>query len=158
MCSLAVITVNPHIRDLFRLIQSEAWPAIMEKYLGMDSGSYSTYRGGRKNLLWILAHSTVVNFWNQKPSDAALESSRWEELSYRFSFYIFFDWGFLLRKNHLAVDGKKRFALQFLVPSLKKYEKKHEPFLMMVITLIFTPKRKSLVFSRSAAVWQRAHG
>ena len=66
--------------------------------------------------------------------------------------------GFFCEKIILAVDGKKRFALQFLVPSLKKYEKKHEPFLMMVITLIFTPKRKSLVFSRSAAVWQRAHG
>ena len=58
----------------------------------------------------------------------------------------------------LAVDAKKQFLLRFLVRSLKKYEKKHEPFLMMVTTLIFTPKRKSLVFSRSAAVWQRAHG
>ena len=38
------ITVNPHIRDLFRLIQSEAWPAIMEKYLSMDPSSYSTYK------------------------------------------------------------------------------------------------------------------
>ena len=55
------------------------------------------------------------------------------------------------------LDGKKQFALQFLVPSSKKYEKIHEPFLMMVTTLIFTPKRKSLVFSRSAAVRQRVH-
>ena len=60
-------------------------------------------RGGRKILLWILAHSTVVNFWNQKSSDTALKSSRWEELSYRFCFFIFLFCGFLLRKNHFGV-------------------------------------------------------
>ena len=38
------ITVNPQVRDLFRLIQSESWPAMMEKYLGMDPGSYSTFK------------------------------------------------------------------------------------------------------------------
>ena len=38
------ITVNPQVRDLFRLIKSESWPAMMEKYLGMDPGSYSTFK------------------------------------------------------------------------------------------------------------------
>ena len=55
------------------------------------------------------------------------------------------------------LDGKKQFAFQFLVPSWKKYEKIHEPFSMMVITLTFIQTRKSLVFSRSAAVRQRVH-
>ena len=55
------------------------------------------------------------------------------------------------------LDGKKQFALQFLVPSSKKYEKIHEPLSMMVITLTFSQTRKSLVFSRSAAVRQRVH-
>ena len=61
------------------------------------------------------------------------------------------------KKTFWRLGGKKRFALQFLVPSSKKYEKTHEPFPMMVTTLIFTPKRKRLVFSRSAAVRRRAH-
>ena len=38
------ITVNPQVRDLFRLIKSESWPTMMEKYLGMDPGSYSTFK------------------------------------------------------------------------------------------------------------------
>ena len=32
------ITVNPQVRDLFRLIQSESWPAMMEKYFGHGGG------------------------------------------------------------------------------------------------------------------------
>ena len=55
------ITVNPHIRDLFRLIQSEAWPAIMEKYLGMDSGSYSTYKPPIPGKIPPRRTRTVVN-------------------------------------------------------------------------------------------------
>jgi hypothetical protein len=38
------IAVDPSIRDLFRLIRSESWPAMMEKYLGLDPGSYPTYK------------------------------------------------------------------------------------------------------------------
>jgi len=75
-----------------------------------------------------------------------------------FSFSLFA--GLFCEKTFLRVvslDAKKQFALQFLVPSSKKYEKIHKPFLMMVTTLIFTPKRKSLVFSRPAAVRQRVH-
>ena len=64
-------------------------------------------------------------------------------------FFDFLDWGFCFAEKSfwrvVSLDVKKRFALQFLVPLLKKYEKIHEPFLMMVTTLIFTPKRKSLV-------------
>jgi hypothetical protein len=35
------ITVDPSIRDLFWLIQSESWPAMIEKYLAMDHGFLS---------------------------------------------------------------------------------------------------------------------
>ena len=38
------ITVTPRIYPLFQLVQSEAWPSIMEKYLGLDPGSYSTFK------------------------------------------------------------------------------------------------------------------
>ena len=37
------IAVDPSVRDLFRLTKSESWPAMMEKYLGLDPGSYSTF-------------------------------------------------------------------------------------------------------------------
>lgn len=37
------ITVSPGIYDLFRLIHSESWPPMMEKYLGLDPGSYTTF-------------------------------------------------------------------------------------------------------------------
>ena len=78
--------------------------------------------------------------------------------------FLFFHFPFLrvyFAKKHFGVfvwlDGKKQFALQFLVPSSKKNEKIHEPLSMMVITLTFFQTRKSLVFSRSAAVRQRVH-
>ena len=38
------IAVDPSIRDLFRLIQSESWPAMMEKYLDLDPGTYPVYK------------------------------------------------------------------------------------------------------------------
>jgi len=78
--------------------------------------------------------------------------------------FLFFHFPFLrvyfAKKTFWRVvwlDGKKQFALPYLVPSSKKYEKIHETFSMMVITLIFIQKKKSLVFSRSAAVRQRVH-
>ena len=78
--------------------------------------------------------------------------------------FLFFHFPFLrvyfAKKTFWRVvwlDGKKQFALQFLVPSSKKNEKIHEPLSMMVITLTFFQTRKSLVFSRSAAVRQRVH-
>ena len=109
----------------------------------------------------------VVNFGRTLPSSISGTRSRamrrWkahDEKNYPTVLVFTFSSieGFFCEKIILAVDAKKQFLLRFLVRSLKKYEKKHEPFLMMVTTLIFTPKRKSLVFSRSAAVWQRAHG
>ena len=37
------IVVDPSVRDLFQLIKSDAWPSMMEKYLGSKPGSYSTF-------------------------------------------------------------------------------------------------------------------
>ena len=55
------ITVNPHIRDLFRLIQSESWPAMMEKYLGMDPASYSTFKPPVPGKIPLRRTKTVAN-------------------------------------------------------------------------------------------------
>ena len=60
------------------------------------------YRGLRKNLLWFCVQSAVVNFWNQKPSDAALESSRWEEHTHVPFFSFFSIAGLFCEKNILA--------------------------------------------------------
>ena len=38
------ITVTPRIYPLFQLVQSEAWPPLMEKYLGLEPGSYATFK------------------------------------------------------------------------------------------------------------------
>ena len=46
--------------------------------------------------------SAVVNFWNQKPSDAALESSRWEEHTHVPFFSFFSIAGLFCEKNILA--------------------------------------------------------
>ena len=41
------IAVTPRIYPLFQLVQSEAWPPIMEKYLGLDPGSHATFKSQR---------------------------------------------------------------------------------------------------------------
>ena len=38
------ITVAPRIYPLFQLVQSEAWPPMMEKYLGLEPGTYTTFK------------------------------------------------------------------------------------------------------------------
>ena len=38
------ITVTPRIYPLFQLVQSEAWPPMMEKYLGLEPGTYTTFK------------------------------------------------------------------------------------------------------------------
>ena len=38
------ITVTPRIYPLFQLVQSEAWPPMMEKYLKFKPGSYATFK------------------------------------------------------------------------------------------------------------------
>ena len=58
---------------------------------------------GEKICCEFLAHSAVVNFWNQKLSDTTLESTPWGESPYHFIFFIFFFCGFILRKNHFGV-------------------------------------------------------
>ena len=39
-----LITVAPGIYPLFQLVQSEAWPSMMEKYLGLEPGTYATLK------------------------------------------------------------------------------------------------------------------
>ena len=38
------ITVASQIYPLFQLVQSEAWPPMMEKYLGLEPGDYSPFK------------------------------------------------------------------------------------------------------------------
>ena len=38
------IAVTPRICPLFQLVQPEAWPSTMEKYLGLDPGSCTTFK------------------------------------------------------------------------------------------------------------------
>ena len=116
---------------------------------------------GEKICCEFLAHSAVVNFWNQKLSDTTLESTLMRRIPLSFYFFHFlFLQVYFAKKSFwrvVSLDGKKRFVLQFLVPSSTKIRENTRALLMMVATLIFTPKKKSLVFSRSAAVRRRVH-
>ena len=38
------ITVAPRTCPLFQLVQSEAWPSMMEKYLGLEPGTYAIFK------------------------------------------------------------------------------------------------------------------
>ena len=38
------ITVAPRTYPLFQLVQSKAWPSMMEKYLGLEPGTYATFK------------------------------------------------------------------------------------------------------------------
>ena len=38
------ITVAPRVFPLFQLVQSEAWPPMMEKYLRLEPGTYTTFK------------------------------------------------------------------------------------------------------------------
>ena len=42
--SAGSINITPRIYPLFQLVQSEAWPPMMEKYLGLEPGSYKTFK------------------------------------------------------------------------------------------------------------------
>ena len=108
-------------------------------------------------------------FWRTLPSSISGTRSRAtrlrkarDEKSYPSIFVFSFSplWVYFAKKSFWRVaslDAKKQICITVFGPVIKKYEKKHEPFSMMVTTLIFTPKWKSLVFSRSAAVRRRGY-
>jgi hypothetical protein len=100
------------------------------------------YRGGRKNLLRILAHSAVVNFWNQKSSDTAMESSRQGESHYRFCFFIFLFCGFLLQKKHFGGWGEKTICVTVFGPVIEKIRENTRALLDDGYNYNFYPKKE----------------
>ena len=66
------ITVNPQVRDLFRLIQSESWPAMMEKYLAMAGGGAASATSVSWRCTAVVPSATVVVArWREAAASAA---------------------------------------------------------------------------------------
>ena len=101
----------------------------------------------------------VVNFSCTLPSSISGTRSRamrrWKahdekKHPYRFCFFIFFDWGFCFAKKSfwrvVWLDGKKQFALQFLVPSSTKIRENTRALLDDGYNFNFYPKKEKLRF------------
>ena len=128
-------------------------PKICVLYRSMETDITTATGVGKEICCAFCVHSAVVNFWNQKPSDAALESSRWEELSYRFCFFIFPFCGFILRKNIFArcfAWCKKTIRVTVFGPVIEKIRENTRALLDDGYNFNFYPKKEKPRFLSSS--------
>ena len=133
---------------LVKLVRAHALsfgPATLVSATRLCAPTVTTTGVGEEICCAFCVHSAVVNFWNQKPSDAALESSRWEELSYRFCFFIFPFCGFILRKNIFArcfAWCKKTISVTVFGPVIEKIRENTRDLLDDGCNFNFYPKEE----------------